>query len=102
MGRRDVTARRRALPAPPEDLRVVYDDDTLVMSFALRTRQGHPQLTAAELDVMADLLAGYSNRDIAHRRGRSTRTIANQVASILSKLGVRSRLELVALAPLSR
>jgi DNA-binding NarL/FixJ family response regulator len=89
---------RRTLPEAPRDLRVLHDEDTLILSFEHRA----PQLTAAELDVMADLLAGCSNGEIARRRGRSTRTVANQVASILKKLGAGSRLEIVALAPLAR
>lgn len=53
-------------------------------------------LTAAEHAVAKDIVRGCSNAAIAARRGVSARTVANQVASILSKLGVRSRLELVA------
>lgn len=91
-------ALRRTLPPAPRDLRVLHDEDTLILSFELRG----PQLTEAELDVMVGILAGRSNREIARHRGSSTRTVANQVASILKKLGVRSRLEIAALTPLSR
>jgi DNA-binding CsgD family transcriptional regulator len=41
-------------------------------------------------------LAGLSNAEVAIRRGTSPRTIANQLASVLRKLGVGSRYELAA------
>ena len=53
-------------------------------------------LTAAELVVLRGIFAGKSNGEIARDRGTSPRTIANQVASIFRKHGVRSRSELVA------
>jgi DNA-binding CsgD family transcriptional regulator len=56
------------------------------------------RLTEAEAEVASYLLAGLSNQEIAHRRGTAPRTVANQVASIFRKLGVRSRIELSALA----
>ncbi len=57
-------------------------------------------LTRSELEVLDHLFAGLSNAGIAALRGRSVRTVANQVASIYRKLGVSSRLQLVAqLAP---
>ena len=55
-------------------------------------------LTRSELAVLVLVRAGLSNGEVAARRGRSARTVANQVASIFAKLGVRSRLELFALA----
>src|SRR5262245_53383763 len=55
-----------------------------------------PDLTEAERRVALALLAGCSNAEIARMRGSSPRTIANQVASIFRKLGVRSRAELAA------
>lgn len=53
-------------------------------------------LTEAERDVLAALLAGSTNADIACRRRASERTVANQAQSIYRKLGVRSRNELAA------
>jgi len=53
-------------------------------------------LTFAEQAVFSALLSGQSNQEIAASRGRSLRTIANQVAAIFQKLGVGSRAELVA------
>jgi DNA-binding CsgD family transcriptional regulator len=58
--------------------------------------EGDARLTVAERAVLAEILAGRSNREIALRRGRAVRTIANQLASIYRKLGVTSRSELVA------
>jgi DNA-binding NarL/FixJ family response regulator len=53
--------------------------------------------TPAERDVLPDLIAGRSNSEIARRRRRSVRTVANQVASLLRRLGAGSRRELAAL-----
>jgi DNA-binding CsgD family transcriptional regulator len=52
------------------------------------------RLSPAEREVVALLLQGRDNASIARLRGTSVRTIANQVASIFSKLGVHSRSEL--------
>lgn len=52
--------------------------------------------------MLVDLLDGQSNAEIAARRGRSARTVANQVAAVLRKLGVSSRIELIALRPVER
>jgi len=50
-----------------------------------------PSLSDAERKVLALLLEGKSNAEIAHARNRSIRTIANQVASILRKTDSASR-----------
>lgn len=50
-------------------------------------------LTAAELAVLALVRKGLSNAEIAAARGRSVRTVANQVASLLRKLEMSSRTE---------
>jgi DNA-binding CsgD family transcriptional regulator len=57
-------------------------------------------LSAAEGEILARLLEGKSNREIAAERRRSPRTIANQVARLFRKLGVGSRGELAARARL--
>lgn len=49
------------------------------------------QLTPIERDVLRLLAAGHSNRQIAERRGVASRTVANQVASVLAKTGAGSR-----------
>jgi DNA-binding NarL/FixJ family response regulator len=48
-------------------------------------------LTAAELDVARAVVRGASNAEIAAIRGTAVRTVANQVASIMSRLGASSR-----------
>lgn len=55
-------------------------------------------LTRAESEVLELLLDGRSNAEIAASRGRSVRTVANQVAALFRKVGVGSRLELHARA----
>jgi DNA-binding CsgD family transcriptional regulator len=67
--------------------------DLALLCFPLVHRE---ELTLAEHQILDALLAGRRNADIARGRGTSTRTIANQVANIYRKLGVRSRAELVA------
>jgi DNA-binding CsgD family transcriptional regulator len=52
-------------------------------------------LTAAERDILELIRHGLSNVEIASRRRRSVRTIANQVASLLRKTGSPSRRALV-------
>ena len=53
-------------------------------------------LTCAEREVAGSLLQGLPQREIARRRGRSLRTIANQVASVYQKVGVSGRTDFVA------
>jgi DNA-binding NarL/FixJ family response regulator len=68
-----------------------------LLSFPLpQTALDFSQLTAAERSVADGLLRGHSSREIALARGRSERTIANQISAIYAKLGVRSRRELLA------
>jgi DNA-binding NarL/FixJ family response regulator len=84
-------------PRPPAGLRAdaveVGRETYLVLSFPSPTVDASA-LTAAELAVARAVVAGESNAEIARARGRSPRTIGNQVASIFRKLGVGSRLEL--------
>ncbi|HET9089774.1 MAG TPA: response regulator transcription factor [Acidimicrobiales bacterium] len=51
------------------------------------------RLTARELDVIAALVQGKSNKEIARDLGIGLRTIESYVSAILAKLGVRSRTE---------
>ncbi|APR88599.1 hypothetical protein A7982_13948 [Minicystis rosea] len=60
-------------------------------------RREHAALTDAEADVARLACEGLSNAEIAERRGSAERTVANQLARIYEKLGVRSRVELVVL-----
>ena len=51
-------------------------------------------LTEAERAVALLVADGLSNKEIGLARGASDRTVANQIASILKKLGVKNRVEL--------
>jgi len=51
-----------------------------------------PALTAAEREVAEQVSAGLSNQEIASTRKTSVHTVANQVASVMQKLGVGSRI----------
>ena len=77
--------------------RVNIDGEELaVFSFPLPAPTLPHSLSEAERDVAIALLEGLSNAQIAASRGTSARTVANQVASLFRKLGVRSRTEAVA------
>ena len=52
-------------------------------------------LSAAEREVAELVARGLSNAAIAKRRSTTARTVANQLAAIFRKLGVRSRAALV-------
>ena len=82
---------------PPPDLQVLRGEDgeVVIVSFAL-PRAWPSALSLVESAVVALVLQGHSNEEIASLRGTSPRTVANQIASAFRKLGVRSRLELVA------
>jgi two-component system response regulator NreC len=55
----------------------------------------HDQLTPREVEVMGYIIRGYSNRQIAEALVISTRTVEGHRASLLSKLGLKNRVELV-------
>jgi DNA-binding CsgD family transcriptional regulator len=66
----------------------------LVVSRELRPQAALTRLTRSEAEVLQELLSGQSYTQIAASRGRSRGTVANQVASILRKLGIGSQREL--------
>lgn len=59
------------------------------------TRESLASLSASEREVAHAAAQGMSNTEIASTRSTSVRTVANQLATIYRKLGVRSRMELV-------
>jgi NarL family two-component system response regulator LiaR len=69
----------------------------LVRSATQQAGPGH-DLTAREREVLALMVQGLSNNDIAERLVVSLSTAKTHVSSILAKLGTASRTEAVALA----
>lgn len=55
-------------------------------------------LTGRENEMLAYLGRGLMNREIADKTGLSEKTVASHIASLVGKLGVRSRLEAAILA----
>lgn len=55
-----------------------------------------PELTAREQEVLGLLREGRANKDIAETLGCSVRTVEFHISNLLRKVGVSSRLELVA------
>lgn len=92
-------ARAGAGARPPEGLevRAVADsDEFIVVTWDVSSPVSPPvSLTPAEREVLALVVAGGSNATIARRRKTSVRTVANQVASLLAKLGAGSRYDLI-------
>ncbi len=107
MSRRPRARSAPAVPLPiPRGLRCDHLDlngeEYLVLDFpaadsAEAEAPGPWSLTPSEREVAAAAVAGKSNQEIAAARGASTRTVANQLASIYRKLGINSRAELAAL-----
>ncbi len=59
-----------------------------------RAARSHPLgLTAKEQKLLALILEGMSNKEIAQNLSRSVRTVEHHVSSILSKLGATNRME---------
>jgi two-component system response regulator NreC len=55
-------------------------------------------LTRREVDILRMLAKGYTNRQIGEEIGLSVRTVEGHRANVMGKLGVSSRVELVAFA----
>ena len=56
-----------------------------------------PLLTSRDLDVIALVVAGHTNAEIALRLGLQLQTLKNVLSSIYDKLGVSTRLQLTVL-----
>lgn len=71
-------------------------------SCVMRLKRTHvlleSELSEAEFDVASQLLEGKTHSELAARRGRSRRTIANQLAAIFRKLGAQGRFGLLRVA----
>jgi DNA-binding NarL/FixJ family response regulator len=72
-----------------------YEYAVLTFSIAKSVALEELGVTEAECAVAFLVLEGLSNVEISRRRGTSTRTVANQLASIYRKLGIGCRIELV-------
>lgn len=59
-------------------------------------------LTRRELEVLALLVSGDSNRRLAHQLGIAERTVKAHLTSLMRKLGVESRVEAALLAQRSQ
>jgi DNA-binding NarL/FixJ family response regulator len=54
------------------------------------------KLTPRELEIVKHVIRGLSNQEVAHRLTVSEKTVKFHVSSVLAKLAVRSRAELIA------
>lgn len=68
-------------------------EQLVVVSYPIQSAD-FTRLSDAEAEVGRLVVRGFSNAEIAVVRGTSVRTVANQMASILRKLGLASRREL--------
>lgn len=73
----------------------IGSQEIVVLSYSLADPPAPPGLTVAEREVLAGIVAGQSNAEIARRRRTAVRTVANQIRSIFVKVGVTSRAELL-------
>ncbi|HET6375121.1 MAG TPA: helix-turn-helix transcriptional regulator, partial [Methylocella sp.] len=80
----------------------VAGERLLIGAYPLIDERSIKDLTEAECQITAHIVAGATNADIAMRRGVSEHTVANQVQAIFRKLEVRSRSELAARLQASR
>ena len=94
--------------SPPEllikSIRGVYEGQFWVGSETISSwaRAGQPAggfgLTAREMEIIAAIKEGSSNREIASKLAISEETVKRHLSNIYGKLGVSSRLELALLA----
>ncbi len=70
--------------------------ELLVLTYEVPRLRLSVHLTKTEHEIVRGVVSGRSNAEIARGRRRSPRTIANQLAAIYRKLGIHSRLQLIA------
>jgi DNA-binding NarL/FixJ family response regulator len=85
------TARALGLRSRSELLRLVA-----ILRPSRRRSSRYEKLTLAEQEILAMIERGQRNEQIATQRGRSVKTVANQVAAILRKTATTSRRAAVA------
>lgn len=75
--------------------------DVVAMILDVRSARGVPRravdadLSNRELNVLKQVAAGLSNKQIARRLGISEKTVRNHLSKVFNKLGVRNRTEAV-------
>ncbi|HLP25404.1 MAG TPA: helix-turn-helix transcriptional regulator [Acidobacteriota bacterium] len=57
---------------------------------------GVVKLTPAEAEVVAQVVRGLTNKEVARALRKSDLTVKNQLASVYRKLGLKRRLQLIA------
>ena len=85
-----------AIRAVSAGLIVRSPDGTDAGFSAMRETDGHTLLTPRELEVLATLAEGMTNKAIARRLNISLHTVKFHVESLFRKLGARTRTEAVA------
>jgi DNA-binding CsgD family transcriptional regulator len=97
---RDAGARQidAAIQAVAAGLIVRWPDAIDAGFAAMRESDGHALLTPRELEVLAALAEGITNKAIARRLNISLHTVKFHVESLFRKLGARTRTEAVAKA----
>jgi DNA-binding NarL/FixJ family response regulator len=77
-----------------EAIRAVHAGKSRIPTFVaerLAGRMGGPALTSRELDVLKQIVAGMSNKEIGNVLNISEATVKTHINSLLSKLGVSDR-----------
>jgi len=109
LGARGIVTKETATTVLLDAIRTVVAGQVWVDRDAVRDMvaalQLHParrgpaaSLTRRELDIVAAIVDGASNREIAERCGLREQTVKNHLQRIFDKLGVSSRLELASYA----
>jgi two-component system, NarL family, nitrate/nitrite response regulator NarL len=111
LGARGVVMKESATALMLKSIRSVMDGEFWVgresvssLVNLLRETMASPQrpkkfgLTTRELEVVAAIVSGYTNKDIALKFSISEQTVKHHLTSIFDKLGVSNRLELALFA----